>query len=85
MGYGAIVKSLIAGGVAGGVSRTVVAPLERVKILLQVQGAKAQYKGVWHSLSHMARTEGVRGLLKVCSLPGPAFSCVLPHQVDRAH
>ncbi|KAM1106537.1 hypothetical protein ACFX2I_003437 [Malus domestica] len=31
-----VYKSLVTGGVAGGVSRTAVAPLERLKILLQV-------------------------------------------------
>lgn len=33
------------GGVAGGISKTVVAPIERVKLLLQVQDASAQMKG----------------------------------------
>jgi solute carrier family 25 (adenine nucleotide translocator) protein 4/5/6/31 len=32
------------GGVAGGISKTIVAPIERVKLLLQVQAASAQMK-----------------------------------------
>ncbi|XWS48828.1 hypothetical protein CRYUN_Cryun13aG0110000 [Craigia yunnanensis] len=41
-----ICKSLVAGGVAGGVSRTAVAPLERLKILLQVQNPHSiKYNG----------------------------------------
>ncbi len=33
------------GGTAGGISKTVVAPIERVKLLLQVQDASSQMKG----------------------------------------
>lgn len=46
-------KDFIAGGVAAAVSKTAVAPIERVKLLLQVQHASTQisadqrYKGKW--------------------------------------
>eukprot|EP00879_Flechtneria_rotunda_P023501 GHRR01024862.1.p1 GENE.GHRR01024862.1~~GHRR01024862.1.p1 ORF type:complete len:247 (+),score=51.19 GHRR01024862.1:232-972(+) len=59
-----ICKSLVAGGVAGGLSRTAVAPLERLKILMQVQGNEKIYRGVWQGLLHMAKTEGVKGMMK---------------------
>ncbi|CAH8335989.1 unnamed protein product [Eruca vesicaria subsp. sativa] len=60
-----ICKSLIAGGVAGGVSRTAVAPLERLKILLQVQNPHSiKYNGTIQGLKYIWRTEGFRGLFK---------------------
>ncbi|KAF2561475.1 hypothetical protein F2Q70_00016638, partial [Brassica cretica] len=60
-----ICKSLCAGGVAGGVSRTAVAPLERMKILLQVQNPhNIKYSGTVQGLKYIWRTEGLRGLFK---------------------
>ncbi|ONI07364.1 hypothetical protein PRUPE_5G115400 [Prunus persica] len=60
-----IAKSLVAGGVAGGVSRTAVAPLERLKILLQVQNPHSiKYSGTIQGLKYIWRTEGLRGLFK---------------------
>uniref|UniRef100_A0A1D1Y488 Mitochondrial substrate carrier family protein B n=1 Tax=Anthurium amnicola TaxID=1678845 RepID=A0A1D1Y488_9ARAE len=60
-----ICKSLAAGGVAGGVSRTAVAPLERLKILLQVQNPhNIKYNGTIQGLKYIWRSEGFRGLFK---------------------
>ncbi|KAF5190023.1 Mitochondrial adenine nucleotide transporter adnt1 [Thalictrum thalictroides] len=60
-----ICKSLVAGGVAGGVSRTAVAPLERMKILLQVQNPHSiKYSGTVQGLKYIWRSEGLRGLFK---------------------
>lgn len=55
--------SLLAGGVAGAVSRTIVSPFERAKILLQLQGAEAQkaYRGMFPTIWKMYKDEGWRG------------------------
>ncbi|XP_038681998.1 LOW QUALITY PROTEIN: mitochondrial adenine nucleotide transporter ADNT1 [Tripterygium wilfordii] len=60
-----ICKSLVAGGVAGGVSRTAVAPLERLKILLQVQNPHSiKYNGTVQGLKYIWKAEGFCGLFK---------------------
>lgn len=60
-----VVSSFMAGGVAGAVSRTVVSPLERMKIIFQVQGpGSAAYEGVVGTLAKMWREEGMRGFLR---------------------
>lgn len=55
---------LAAGGVAGGISKTVVAPIERVKLLLQVQAASTQikpenqYKGIVDCFTRVSKEQG---------------------------
>ncbi|MXQ82187.1 hypothetical protein E5288_WYG007968 [Bos mutus] len=57
-------KDLLAGGVAAAVSKTTVAPIERVKLLLQVQASskqispEAQYKGIVDCLVRIPREQG---------------------------
>ncbi|KAJ5782494.1 hypothetical protein N7457_004268 [Penicillium paradoxum] len=64
-----VVKSGIAGGLAGCAAKTVVAPLDRVKILFQASNPQfTKYTGSWTGLAaairDIKRTEGARGLYK---------------------
>jgi len=56
-------EAVIAGGFAGACSRTVIAPIERIKILYQISsGAKAQ--GMMELVSTVVKKEGVAKLWK---------------------
>ncbi|KIY69538.1 mitochondrial carrier [Cylindrobasidium torrendii FP15055 ss-10] len=67
-----IASYFIAGGCAGAASRTVVSPLERLKIIQQVQPRGGnQYKGVFSSLARMYQEEGLRGFMR-----GNGINCI---------
>jgi solute carrier family 25 phosphate transporter 23/24/25/41 len=56
---------LLAGGLAGAVSRTAVSPFERLKILYQVQTKDSiKYNGIWNSLVKIGKEEGALGYFK---------------------
>ena len=61
-----VFAAFLAGGVAGAVSRTVVSPLERLKILFQIQSVgRNEYKlSVGKGLAKMWRDEGWRGFMR---------------------
>lgn len=63
----AFLKDLAAGGISGAISKTLVAPIERVKLLLQTQdsnpkimsGEMARYKGISDCFSRVSAEQGV--------------------------
>lgn len=64
--------SFIAGGIAGALSRTVVSPFERVKILLQVQGSTVAYnQGIFGAIKQVYIEEGAPGLFR-----GNGLNCI---------
>jgi len=60
----AFLKDFLAGGIAAGISKTVVAPIERVKLLLQVQAVSKQlteaqkYKGIVDCFVRIPKEQG---------------------------
>ncbi|KAJ5690642.1 Mitochondrial carrier protein LEU5 [Penicillium macrosclerotiorum] len=64
-----VLRSGLAGGLAGCAAKTVVGPLDRVKILFQAQNPQfAKYSGSWAGLAlairDIKRFEGAKGLFK---------------------
>ncbi|GFQ65351.1 graves disease carrier protein homolog [Trichonephila clavata] len=57
-------KSFIAGGVAGMCAKTTVAPLDRIKILLQAHNHHYKHYGVFSGLRGIVQKESVFGLYK---------------------
>ncbi|ETN60134.1 graves disease carrier protein [Anopheles darlingi] len=59
-----VVKNLFAGGVAGMCSKTTVAPLDRIKILLQAHSIHYKHLGVFSGLQHIVKKESFFALYK---------------------
>ena len=62
-GGGELLKSLVAGGLAGMAGKTVVAPLDRVKILMQTQNTKYIRLGIFGSLGGFSNRSFILSLL----------------------
>lgn len=57
-------RSFTAGGVAGCCAKSTIAPLDRVKILLQAQNPHYKHLGVFATLKAVPKKEGFLGLYK---------------------
>ena len=54
----------MAGGAAGAISRTLVSPLERVKLLFQMQGMPPKYTSTWQCIRTIWLTDGMYGYFR---------------------
>ncbi|XP_067673801.1 solute carrier family 25 member 16-like [Haliotis asinina] len=59
-----ILKTFLSGGIAGCCAKTTVAPLDRVKILLQAHNKHYKHLGVFSTLKQVVHKEGFTGLYK---------------------
>lgn len=59
-----VAKNLLAGGIAGMVSKTTVAPLDRIKILLQAHSRHHEHHGVFSGVRHIVKSESPWALYK---------------------
>ncbi|KAI3946824.1 hypothetical protein MKW98_003387 [Papaver atlanticum] len=59
-------QELIAVGVAGAFAKTTIAPLERIKILLQTRTEGLHSIGGYQSMEKLLKREGVFGFYKSC-------------------
>ena len=64
LSYGDIIRTLIFGAIAGGVSRTVTAPLERLKVLYQTMYTETKVPSISAGLKESYLKDGLRSLFK---------------------
>ena len=68
--YMQMLKDFAAGGISGAVSKTLTAPIERVKLVIQTQDANPKiisgevkrYTGIGNAFSRVASEQGVSGM-----------------------
>ena len=76
----ALAVSLLSGAVSGVVGVSTTFPLELIRVRLQTQDARAEYRGFWDCLRKTVRGEGLRGLYK--GMAAPLFGATLTKTVD---
>lgn len=83
-----VLNSLIAGSMAGMVAKTIVAPVDRIKIMYQASTKPFTYKKGWKTAENIYKHQGessrVVGLPPPTLIP-PPLSCRLESTVARQH